>query len=659
MKKWMIILVVVGLLASLIQITYRLQSEVTNKQVEIAFDYRDLVDIATMKSNQQKYMEDQLRLLRTQNVTTICVSESSLQELEQLQRIEFLSAKELSMLTRDITYDPGYSYVIFKNLDQIDILREQIKAGFARVNVAVTDWEFEGKAGLRIAMPQNFAQVISLYPDEISIQKLRKFGFSILLRMSNLVEYNNDFTAKLLEKAAKHGVRWVVFDGIAVPGYEQDEVEREENLRNMAELLKQNGIGIAVVELMKLELRGIRQLAEYVDYDMVRMHSISEIDATLDPDVISDRLALAIKDRNIRIVFLNASMKYIQYKNKLIDTIAEGNLNIALTDEEEGLIQKLDRAGFTLKQAEPFNLNKSPLNLILMLMIIVGCFMLTVLLLSVFFPNQLKWLMIGSALFFAFSMVLSFSFMVKLLGLAAAVSAPSLAVILTIKKIKDGTPNVLRAIQLFAFACLGSVIGGIFVSGILYDISFMLVLNHFFGVSLLHLLPIMIVGIYLVFFQKKQSALERYEAARRILTQPVYLYWVVIAACGGVLVLYYLSRTGNAGQTIELEITVRKFLETTLGVRPRIKEFLFAHPLFIFAAYISFKYKYGLYLFVFAVMGQLSIVSSYTHLHTPIIVSTLRVVYGMIGGILVGLLLIFMWQLARKGWQLWLRSIKG
>jgi hypothetical protein len=246
----------------------------------------------------------------------------------------------------------------------------------------------------------------------------------------------------------------------------------------------------------------------------------------------------------------------------------------------------------------------------------------------------------------------------KIIGLTAAVSAPAIAVILTIRQIREGTPSVVRALKLFVIACVGSLIGGMFVSGLFYDISFMLVLNHFYGVSILHLLPIVIVAIYIMFFNKKQTAVERFESAKKILTQPIYLYWVILAGFAGILIFYYLSRTGNAGQTIELEITVRKFLESTLGVRPRIKEFLFAHPLFIFASYLAFKYKHAVFLYIFAVMGQLSIVSSFTHLHTPIIVSTLRVVYGMVGGILVGLLLILLWNVVVKGWQVWLRSLK-
>ncbi len=103
---------------------------------------------------------------------------------------------------------------------------------------------------------------------------------------------------------------------------------------------------------------------------------------------------------------------------------------------------------------------------------------------------------------------------------------------------------------------------------------------------------------------------------------------------------------------------MREFLEDTLGVRPRIKEFLFAHPLFIFAAYMSFRHRQAVLLFIFATMGQLSIVSTFTHLHTPLVVSFIRVLYGMIGGIIIGILFIFIWKLIAKGWNAWLLSVR-
>jgi hypothetical protein len=184
----------------------------------------------------------------------------------------------------------------------------------------------------------------------------------------------------------------------------------------------------------------------------------------------------------------------------------------------------------------------------------------------------------------------------------------------------------------------------------------LVVLDQFRGVSVLHLAPMLVVAVYVLFFLKDESVHQRLESMRAFLAQPVYVLWMLLAAVVGAGLLYYLTRTGNSGETLQIEAVFRGFLENTLGIRPRTKEFLFAHPLFIFAAYLMVRYQKGALLFALAVMGQLSIVSSFTHLHTPLEISLLRVIYGMGAGIAVALLLIFAWHLALKGWQSWLRS---
>jgi len=658
MKKWLIYIIVIGLLASLVQIGYRYQVEQQNKQVEIAFDYRDLIYVASLKPNQRQYLENQLISLKDQGVTTIGISESSLDELEQLQRIDAFSAKELSFLTRDPSFDPGYTYLIFKEEQSRSVLEQQIRMSFERINVTVDDWKFEGKEGLRIALPQSFAQKITLLPDELSIKKIQSLGFNMILRVSNRVDYSPTYNRKLMELAAAHDVRRVFFDGEAVPGYDEEDKDRtKQNLLQVGTLMKQLKLGMAVIELLKYEPKGLRTVAKEINHDVVRIHSITERDATMKSDVISKRIALAVKDRNIRIVFLNVSLLFAHDRNKIVDTLAEGNLLEALNGEE-GAVKTLEKSGFKLGISQPFNESKPPLQWLLQLLIVLGSLAL-IYLMAIQFVTGYPRLLAALALLSAVGLfIVSASALYKLLALGAAISAPVLAVIYAVNKLRDATPSVTRALLLFITTCASSMAGAVFVSGLLHGVSFMVVLDQFAGVSALHLLPIALIAMYIVFYYQKQGVRERFDFARQLMTQPVRVFWLVLAGVGGVMVMYYLSRTGNSGQTIELEIIFRNFLEDTLGVRPRNKEFLFAHPIFILAAYLGFRYRRASLLFIFGVMGQLSIVSSFTHLHTPLNVSLLRVIYGMAGGIIVGLLFILAWHVALKGWHKWLQSLK-
>ena len=658
MKKWLVYIIAIGLLASLMQIGYRYQSEQQNKQLEIAFDYRDLIYVASLKTNQQEYLQNQLLQLKEEGVTTIGISESSLDELEQLQRIDAFSAKELSFLTRDSSFDPGYTYLIFKDEQARESVENQIRVSFERVNVKVESWRFEGKDGLKISLPQSFAQKITLLPDEFSMKELQKMGFQMILRVSNRVDYNADYNRRLMELAAAHDVRRVFFDGDSVPGYEEEDKERtKQNLQQVGSLMKELKLSMAVIELLKFEPKGVRTIAQEIGYDVVRIHSITERDATMKSEVISARIALAVKDRNIRIVFLNVSLLFAHDRNKIVDTLADGNLIEALNGEE-GALKTLEKAGFKLGTAEPFQLSELPFPWLFQLLSVLGSLALIYLLAIQFAPGYSRLLMIGAVLAALGLFFLSPSALYKVLALGAAISAPVLAVIFSVNRLREATPSILRAILMFITACAGSMVGALYLTSLLHGVSFMVVLDQFSGVTVLHLLPIVLIALYVIFYHQKNSIHERFDYARQLMIQPVNVLWLVLAGIGGVFVMYYLSRTGNSGQTIELELIFRNFLEDTLGVRPRNKEFLFAHPLFILAAYLAFRYRQATYLFIFGVMGQLSIVSSFSHLHTPLVVSLLRVIYGMAGGIIVGLLLILLWNVVSKGWQKWLLTLK-
>ncbi|WP_221413081.1 DUF5693 family protein, partial [Peribacillus simplex] len=88
------------------------------------------------------------------------------------------------------------------------------------------------------------------------------------------------------------------------------------------------------------------------------------------------------------------------------------------------------------------------------------------------------------------------------------------------------------------------------------------------------------------------------------------------------------------------EMAFRSFLENTFGVRPRNKEFLLAHPMMVLGVFLSFKYRHAVYLLIIGVMGQLSMVGTFTHIHTPIYISAIRVVLGLGLGLIIGLIAI-------------------
>lgn len=133
----------------------------------------------------------------------------------------------------------------------------------------------------------------------------------------------------------------------------------------------------------------------------------------------------------------------------------------------------------------------------------------------------------------------------------------------------------------------------------------------------------------------------------------ITVLWVVVAAVLGVAALYYLSRTGNSGTLLPGEAAFRSFLENTFGVRPRNKEFLLAHPLFIVGLFAAFRYRWAMFAMIIAVMGQLSMVDTFAHIHTPAVLSLIRDVLGLGLGLVIGLIAVLVWQIIERCWDKW------
>lgn len=197
-----------------------------------------------------------------------------------------------------------------------------------------------------------------------------------------------------------------------------------------------------------------------------------------------------------------------------------------------------------------------------------------------------------------------------------------------------------------------SLIGIIIVIGLLNGNAFMTGFAVFKGVKLVYLIPIMGVLLFTVIEINRLAE----QNIKKSLSNTVTLlnkelkYWhvlllVVVAGIG----LFYISRTGNSGSVSDMELAFRQWLENTLYVRPRTKEFLIGFPFFILALYVmGINRKWGSILLVPGVIGFLSIVNTFTHLHIPVAVSVLRTLYSVSLGLVVGLVFILIFKIGYR-----------
>jgi hypothetical protein len=380
--------------------------------------------------------------------------------------------------------------------------------------------------------------------------------------------------------------------------------------------------------------------------------------AVIKTDALADRILLAVKDRNIRLVFLNSIPSRDALKGKVtspLDTIVDALQGNEDAGVPQGVVDKLKQFGFTIGVPHAFTVHHAPAETALRALAMLGAIALVALAAGMFVPSWLTLIFVLGVVGGAGLYVLRPTLMVQALALFAGIAAPTASVILLVRRLRANRSDELgagrrlgSAVLLYIRTALLSMAAIPLVVALLNHITYSLVLQQFRGVSLLHAAPIGLAAIYVFLYGSGNTVIGN---ARRILTTPVTVLWVAVIAVLGAAGLYYMSRTGNAGEVSGIELTFRSFLENTFGVRPRTKEFLIGHPLMLAGIFLALRYRYAACLIVFGTIAQLSMVDTFAHIHTPLILSISRVLLGLGLGLLIGLVLIAAWQIGERIWK--------
>ena len=176
----------------------------------------------------------------------------------------------------------------------------------------------------------------------------------------------------------------------------------------------------------------------------------------------------------------------------------------------------------------------------------------------------------------------------------------------------------------------------------------MLSLDKFIGVKAAHAIPIVLGAIVcwicLVGWERLQDGPDHGAPASigDLLNAPLRIWHVLalaVVALGG---LVYILRTGNfyLGLPIpQFDEGMRRFLEDLLVFRPRTKEFLIGHPVLLLAATLALSgdFRLSLPLVLVGCIGQISMINTFSHIHTPIMATLQRTFYGLILGGIIGI----------------------
>jgi len=660
LAKWLWWVVLLGLVGSLPVLYARSVTEHSANEVEFIMDYRDLLQVSATQINPEAFVNDQLAVLKEAGVNAMAVFESSLDELVWSGEVNVYNAAQAALLEGKLAQvGDNRTYLLFNKPEHEREIRALIVDAFSKAGVEIGDWSAQGRNGLVLNVVPEVAYMQPMQPNPIAMKKLHDEGFLIVPRLSDRGKYYDPAEmAKWLQTFREYGVKTIIFDGDAVTGF-GNEAEAG-TLKQFASQLKEAGIGIGAIENLKLPQQGFGTLARLLDYDVARLHSVSEAEmAVISPSTLADRIVLAVKDRNIRFIYLNAAPVKDSANVRIshpIDTIVTA---LAGGEETEGAIKQLKHFGFVPGEAHSFTVHHAPAETALRALAAAGAAALVALTVGLFLPSLLVPVTALGAIGTAGVVALQSSLLDQALALFVAIAAPTASLVLVVRWLRakrsrpgetaqSAASRLGKAVLLYAGTSVLSLAAVPFVAALLNDITYSLVLQQFRGVSLLHLAPIALVAVYVFLYGPGGSVKDN---IRRILRMPITVLTVVAAVVIAGVGYYYLSRTGNSGQASGLELMFRSYLENTFGVRPRFKEFMLAHPIFLLGLFLALRYRWATVLMIVASIGQLSMVDTFAHIHTPLKLSAIRVLLGLGLGAAIGLIAICAWQIGEALWR--------
>lgn len=628
-KKLLIGFTVFFMLLSLPSILHKMRTEQSAPVVEYSVDYFSLLNLNEQTNKPGKTLPLLFEKLIDMQIQTVTLGNNSLMSLEKRGILNVLTEEQVDTIRflsdDDALLDQHKSYISFIDKDTKQEIIEILNARFPENEIK--EIKTMNRELVSIDISRNRLVTLSLPFLKSDIDYLTKEPqqFKLVLKVDNKWDDQEQVIIDQLNEIDPAVVSKIYFADAGVIGFPTTHLKYIKQLPATA---------FAYKEYFSPSTRqkGMDALARATDNQFVRMHVLdaSLISENLDDSkIVPNRIALAANERNIRLFHIQLP---VSVTDKEPMEVFESTLSILANSQE-----KLKVDGLTIGYSTPFTQkNSSLLGLSRWSALFAGISLISLVILQ-FLPKWTPISFMGLSLLSLSSLVLG-STPFQAVTLLIAIFIPLASILWMLKYIeKHRTMTMLKTSLVFLAVCALSILFSLILVGIHSDATYILYLEQFRGVSIAHLLPIgLMMGVLLIHFRlaTKERLVQLLSASVKV----SYLLAIGIVALAGI---YYLSRTGNSGVMMPFEAEFRAMLDELLGVRPRTKEFLIAHPLLMIIIYYWHRYNVVKWLLPLAIIGQLSIVNTFTHLHTPVLISAQRAIYGGLFGLAIGLILVF------------------
>jgi hypothetical protein len=584
----------------------RWRVEARNRSVELVLDYPE---VAALAASEGKTVAEWLRGFSIP--LSVALTEGTLQEWGA--RYE-ASSGPLYVLTPE-RYRQAKAALALKT-------RVELKPPAHTPYVTVQSTE-----GARFAVvgePDQVAQ-LGLGLDPLQVRAVHAGRAQVVARLYNFPGVNAFAIRGMLQQLHGQGATLLVFAADQVLGYRQA-------IEATAQACRTFGMRYGSVEFGKQA--GDTSLSLLIPERTVRLHSVSAAEALLmTPSELVERFERAVQERNIRVLYIRLGAGDTAQMRALLQTLTAA----------------LSRSGFAIRAggARPFQPLEPPLWMFPFVGLGVG--VLTGWVLWQLRANGWSaWLPLVMGIGLALLSGLPLGR--KLVALCAAVLFPTVGLVMlpAVAPSPASSLPVSRAIRclfgLLGFSFGWSLIGALHIVGLLAGTAFLVKADQFIGIKLAHVLPMLLVGVFYAAYSAGS-----WDFWRRWLNQPVFWWQAGVALLVLLAVVLMLMRTGNEapGAVSDIELRLRALLENLMNVRPRTKEFLIGHPALVLALMLLIQHRRAWLplAMLLGAIGQVSVVNTFCHLHSPLAVSLLRVAWGAGLGVGLGLSILAVWGL--------------
>lgn len=593
-------IVAIAILTALVcslSISKRIQVENANNQVMIA---AEVDTIQSYSAAQGMTFEQGLKALKAKGLNGLVVPEETIAELISDGRVELTgvtvgSADQVRSL-------------LFADEETVNRVTKGMRIRFDDLVKSVTPRD------RRLALPpvdtsSLRSTAIGLDPHITQLAKAN--GLGIIARCSNPSGVTSKAVTETLTWAKDMGASIFLAQGEQVLG-------RRDAMDATVATLKATGMLYASPEFAKLG--GDVEMLGKVGDQTVRLHSAqaAELDK-LSMDGAIERFRKAARERNMRVLLLrgisNASDAPVTTFGDFIGTIQ-------YQLDEEGL-----KIGTPAAYQEP-GVGK-PIKILIGLLAGLGALWIAVRLLG-----EQRGMIVGGV-----------GALAIVVGTTREGTALQLAALMASLVFPIGAFYFMLSSKLHPWAALVAssliaMVSGMCVAGLLNGVEYYIRAETFPGVKISVFLPVLILGV--IGFAKLNNLKD---ALKDPITWGAAATGLVIMAIIGLMIL----RTGNDNPNTVSggELAFRGLLEQLLPVRPRSKEFLLAFPALFVGLSMLHKASYdpaqlgklrgwvALFLML-GVVGLTDVVNTMCHLHTPVMISVIRNIEGIILGGIVG-----------------------